>query len=84
MIDTPIIAKMTGYTRHVIADCTQYTMELLIRPDADLDGTVRAFDLDANSYLTLNGWLWTFEDAEPAAECVTINFVRAAHPGLEC
>lgn len=55
-------ARAAGYTKHVQADCTSYTLDLLIKPHADLDERFRAYDLDEGEYVDVNGWLWTFED----------------------
>lgn len=47
-----------GYTKAIIADCSTYTLELLISPDADLDGRFAAFDRNEREMLTVNGWLF--------------------------
>jgi hypothetical protein len=36
-----------------------HTLELLIKPDADLDGTFPAFDRGENEMLSVNGWLFS-------------------------
>jgi hypothetical protein len=57
-------AVMAGFTRHVIADCGQHKFACLVKPDADLDGVVKVFNTDDQEWLCLNGWGWSFEDAE--------------------
>lgn len=63
---TDTIARTQGYTRAVVADCDLHTLELLIKPDADLDGTFRAWDRDQQEWLRVNGWLFVIEDDEVA------------------
>lgn len=55
-------AFAAGFTKEVLADCTAHTLTLLVNPDHDFDGRLRAFDIDENDYVTVNGWLWTFEE----------------------
>lgn len=52
-----------GYTRSIMGDCDECTLCLLVKPEADLDGRFRAWDLDENEWIFVNGWLFTFEDA---------------------
>lgn len=49
-------------TRDVLADGGPYTLELRIPVDADLDGTFMAVCLETGETLSINGWLFTFED----------------------
>lgn len=55
-------AFAAGYTKEVSADCAAHTLTLLVNPTHDYDSRLRAFDVDENDYVTVNGWLWTFED----------------------
>lgn len=52
-----------GYRRSVIADGGPYTLELLVKPDVDLDGSFKAYDLDEGQWLTVHGYNFTFEEA---------------------
>jgi hypothetical protein len=52
-------ARAAGYTRAIVADSSHHTLNLLVKPDADLDGTFPAFCRDENEMLTVNGWLFT-------------------------
>jgi hypothetical protein len=59
-------AESKGYTKHVllmsgVGGC--YDLELLVKPDADLDSRFSAFDLDTGEMLTVNGWLFSTEEA---------------------
>ncbi|WP_103727510.1 hypothetical protein [Novosphingobium sp. HII-3] len=65
MLTTDVAAIVTeeeaiaaGYTDAVIADCSMYTLELLIKPGADLDGSFAAFNRNEREMLTVNGWLF--------------------------
>ena len=51
-----------GYTREITAESTEYTLMLLVQPEADLDGTFRAFDCDECEWLKVNGWLFSIEE----------------------
>lgn len=55
---------MAGFTRHVIASSDQHEFACLVKPDADLDDVVKVFNTDDQEWLRLNGWLFTFGDAE--------------------
>lgn len=84
-------ARLNGMTRRLIADCGQHCLELFVSPHADLDGTFPAVDADDGVMLTVNGWLWSFEDYDVAERvyadmmnCQISATVRDGYPGLEC
>lgn len=52
-----------GFTREIFATSSEYDLYLLIKPDADLDGTFRAWDSDCFEWLKVNGWQFSIEDA---------------------
>jgi hypothetical protein len=52
-------AIAAGFTKPVIADSSMHTLELLIKPDADLDGTFAAYDRGESEMLSVNGWLFS-------------------------
>jgi len=54
---TDNVAVMRGYTRHVEIDIGGSSFAALIKPEADLDGTFRAFDTDNQEWIAVNGWL---------------------------
>ena len=56
-------SQYQGFTRHVIADSDMVTLELMIRPDTDLDSTYEAWDCDALELIRVNGWLFSVEEA---------------------
>lgn len=54
-------AAAKGYTRSVVCDSDECTLEGWIKPDAELDGTFRLFEDDTGTILKVNGWLFTVE-----------------------
>jgi hypothetical protein len=61
---TDNVATLRGFTRYVLADSDQVSLHLLIKPDTDLDSTFRAWDTDEQTWIKVNGWLFSFEDIE--------------------
>lgn len=59
-------AILSGYTREVLAFGGDYDLHLFVKPDADLDGRVKAYDADECDWIVVNGWLFTFEDIAAA------------------
>ena len=57
-------AVMAGFTKHVVAISEQHEFACLINPIHDLDGVVKVFNTDDQEWLSLNGWLWSFEEIE--------------------
>ena len=53
-----------GYTEPFIADCAAYNLEIMVRPNEDMEGTFRAYDLTCDQFVKINGWLWTFEEID--------------------
>jgi len=51
-----------GYTKRLMATGGPYDLELRAMPDADLDGTFRAWDCAAEEWLDVNGWLFEMEE----------------------
>lgn len=56
-------ALSAGYTRSIVASSECFDLELLVQPDANLDGTFKAFDRDSLEMLNVNGWLFVTQDA---------------------
>jgi hypothetical protein len=54
-------AVLDGYTQEVEATNGFMDLYLLVKPDADLDGTFKAWDTDAQEWILVNGWLWNIE-----------------------
>jgi hypothetical protein len=58
-----LLEKITqlGYTEKVFASGGCYDLELLVKPDTDLDGLFFAFDTVANELLQIHGWNFIIE-----------------------
>ena len=54
-------AALAGYTEQYLASCAGFDLHISVRPDTDLDGRFRAFDHDAQEFIAVNGWLFSFE-----------------------
>lgn len=46
-----------GFTQLIRIETREQGIECLARPDADLGGTFRAFDVDENEWIDVNSWL---------------------------
>lgn len=57
---TDNVAVLAGYTVEYLAECDAHSIPILAKPDADLDGRFRAWDMDEQEFIVINGWLWTF------------------------
>jgi hypothetical protein len=64
---TDNVAVLAGFTREVEAT-NDYglTLFLLIEPDADFDERFKAWDMDEQEFIHVNGWLFTVEDVGTA------------------
>lgn len=54
-------AVLAGYTHEVFALSDGPELHLLMKPDADYNGTITAFDCDAQEMVRINAWLFTFD-----------------------
>jgi hypothetical protein len=55
-------AVRDGYTKEVHAFAPEgLELYLLVKPDADLDGHFRAWDMDAQEFITVTGWMFNIE-----------------------
>jgi hypothetical protein len=54
-------AILAGFTRELLAEGGAYSLHLFTRPDADLDGTFKAYDADECEFIRVNGWMFSFE-----------------------
>lgn len=57
---TDNVAVLDGYTEEVSAFGGAYDLSLLIRPGTDLDATFKAWDMDNQEFIRVNGWLFSF------------------------
>ena len=58
---TDNVAILDGYTKEVTLYSSEVDLYLLVKPDADLEGTFKAWDMDMQEYINVNGWLFTEE-----------------------
>ena len=59
---TDNIAVLDGYTEEVVLGSAECDLYVLIKPDTDLDSTFKAWDMDNQEYISVNGWLFCVED----------------------
>ena len=61
------IAILDGYTEPYMAYSSNgaYDIFILVKPDTDFDSCFKAWDSDAQKYISILGWLW---DCEPVTE----------------
>lgn len=57
------IAVLEGFTYEIHGESSQYSLYLLVKPGTDLDSRFRAWDMDNQEFIIVNGWLFSFEDA---------------------
>ena len=56
------IAVLDGYTQEVHAIAGEgLELYLLVKPDTDFDGHFRAWDMDAQEFITVTGWMFNIE-----------------------
>ena len=55
-------ATLEGYTLEIHARADNGTeLFLLIKPNTNVDGTFHAWDMDAQEFITVNGWLFVIK-----------------------
>ncbi len=57
------VAVLDGFTREVVAESDTMTLCLLVKPDTDFDDAFKAWDMDEQEFIRVNGWLFTVEEA---------------------
>ncbi len=57
-------ARVKGFTRRVYIDAGMEGFEALVKPDADLDGKFKAWDLDNGEWLAVIGCNCLIEDSQ--------------------
>lgn len=57
---TDNVAVLDGFTEEVWASNDQgVDLYLLVKPGTDMDDSFKAWDMDAQEYIRVNGWLWS-------------------------
>lgn len=54
--------KLAGWTEYY-ADAGHFDLHISVAPNTDLDDSFRAFCHDDQEMITVNGWLFCFEQA---------------------
>ena len=54
-------ALAKGFTRRIWADSSDCSFDCLIKPEADLEGRLMAFDVENNEWVRLNGWMFDID-----------------------
>jgi hypothetical protein len=52
---TDNVAVLAGFTREIMIETRDQTIFALVRPDTKFAGRYRAFDTDAQDYVTIDG-----------------------------
>lgn len=55
------VAILEGFTKEIVASNNEMDLYLLVKPDADLGDTFKAWDTDNQEFLRVNGWLFSIE-----------------------
>jgi hypothetical protein len=53
---TDNVAVISGYTNEVTCDCGTQTLSLLVKPGEDLDSSFKAWDMDEQEFICVDGW----------------------------
>jgi hypothetical protein len=56
---TDNVAILDGYTKEVYMEGGGFDLNLLVKPDTDLDGPFKAWDMGEQAYIKVNGWNFT-------------------------
>jgi hypothetical protein len=57
---TDNVAVLEGFTKEVeITSCRGEELFLLVKPDTDMDSRFKAWCMDNQEYITVNGWLFS-------------------------
>lgn len=55
------VAILAGYTEELTCTCGVTDLYLLIKPDTDTDGRFKAWCMDDQEFIWVNGWLCVFD-----------------------
>jgi len=59
---TDNIAVLEGFTTEVYGEYAAQALHLLVKPETDLSGTFKAWDMDCQEFIRVNGWLADFNE----------------------
>jgi hypothetical protein len=54
-------ALALGYVRRIYVENATECADLLVKPNADLDGRFKAFSLDDETWVIVSGWLFEID-----------------------
>lgn len=57
---TDNVAILDGFTQEVYGEYKAMGLHLLVKKDTDLSQRFKAWDMDCQEYITVNGWLTDF------------------------
>ncbi len=57
-------AILAGFTVELMASNVAYDLHLFVKPDTDLGERFKAYDADECEFVSVNGWLFSFEKVE--------------------
>lgn len=60
---TDNVAVLQGYTEEITGEYNGTQLDLLIKPDTDVDSRFKAWDMHGQEFIYVNGWLTCFEAA---------------------
>ena len=60
-------ADLAGYTKEYVATAIWCELNILVKPDTDFDTRFKAWDLDEEEFVYINGWNWRFEEVSTNA-----------------
>ncbi len=58
---TDNIAVLEGFVEEIEGEYNGTQLNLLIKPDTDVDGRFKAWDMNMQEFIFVNGWLTVFE-----------------------
>lgn len=64
---TDNVAVLEGYTREIMGEYKGMSLFLLVKPDTQLDQRFKAWNMDMQEFIHVNGWLTSFDDVEGIA-----------------
>lgn len=59
---TDNIATLAGFTKEIQASGSGHDLFLLVKPDTDYDSRFKAWDMDQQEWVGVNGWLFSIEE----------------------
>ena len=59
---TDNVAVLQGYTTELQCENWALDLNVLVRPHTDTDGEFKAWCMDEQEFITVNGWLFTISE----------------------